>query len=296
MTALNQHRAISHTDLQASSCSIRRLVSRPVTFPQRLAFVREPRGQNASGLSLTHPDPFHIRAALSNGTPAAILDALGQLPTPSGGTLADDYAYQPPVSERWYPGPLFEHHRRVIEALHAYFDLPPGMDAQLLDLTAAFHDPGKSNSIPRLEAGALRDAQKTYTLKMIDWWKPSLPLDGSAFNRMRAVITTNAHGSLFQGKLSVEAAANEIREGAQLAAMDPVAFLKLMTVFTQADIAAYTMPAGGPKHLDHVFELTADGQFVPDEARGRLKYNPANEKLVALLEASVRNFGKRKSP
>ena len=168
------------------------------------------------------------------------------------------------------------------------------MDRALLDMANALHDGGKRESITALETYAKRDAQKTHTLRLIESVREYLPIDDAAFNRMRAVISTSAHGPLFQGQISPSQAATNIRKGAYLAAMEPSAFLRLMTVFNQADIAAYTVPAGGPAHLDAVFARTTSGALARHPSESRLLYNPQNEIKLAKLERAVSTFGQRK--
>lgn len=274
-----------------------RLLGSPLVGAQRLKTTVG----IADRLSATHPDPFKLRGPLTTGTPKEVLTALGRLPT-STGHLADEYAFMPPPTLnangrwRWYPTSLGAHHERVIAESRKYFtSLPQGIDRPLFDLTLALHDIGKRHSITAFETYARTDRQKTESLKLIDSFKPSLPIDPIAFLRMRSLISSSVHGALFLGEISVSQAAKQIRAGAEASGMTPEGFLRVSTLFHQSDVAAYTAPAGGPAHLDHVFAQTADGSFVVNRAKGRLEYNAANEVKFAKLETSLRNFGVRKT-
>jgi len=250
----------------------------------------------ASTLSATHLDEFKLRPVLISGSPSEIIHAVGQIRTATG-MLADEYAFAPPASNRWYPGSLGTHHERVIIQSRTHFPVLPeslGMSRPLLDLTIALHDIGKRTSITALETYAKRDAQKTYTLRLIESVRDDLPIEGPAYNRMRAVISTSAHGELFQGEISPSQAAANIRKGAHLANMQPRAFLRLMTTFNQADVAAYTVPGGGPARLDHVFTPGPNGAFIRDRTDTRLLYSPRNEAKFAKLEQALDSYGQRR--
>ena len=249
----------------------------------------------ASTVSRTHADPCNLRPALLAGDAAHVLKALGQISNRVGiGTLADEYAFSPPPGKRWYPGTQYVHHSRVITNLHQYFpQTPEGADRGLLTLTAALHDIGKRTSMTALLMYAKRDPQKTYTLRLVDLIRPQLPLEAPAFNRMRALISSNVHGPLFQDHISVSRAAAMTRKGAEAASMEPVKFLRLLTALNQSDVAAYTLPAGGPELLDHVFARSPSGTFVRHQTENRLRYNISNEQKLAALHKAVETFGTR---
>lgn len=249
----------------------------------------------ASTVSRTHPDPFNLRPALLTGSAQHVLKALGRLPNGVGvGTLADEYAFAPPPGKRWYPGTQYVHHARVISNLHLHFaQTPEGADRALLTLTAALHDVGKRSSMTALLMHAKRDPQKTYTLRLVDLIRPQLPLEEPAFNRMRALISSNVHGPLFQDHVSVSRAAAITRKGAEAANMEPAKFLRLLTALNQSDVAAYTLPAGGPELLDHVFARSPNGAFVRHQTENRLRYNISNEQKLAALHKAIETFGTR---
>ncbi len=247
----------------------------------------------ADRLLATHTDPLALRVGLSAGEPKEVLKAVGRIPLRSGGTLADIYAFE----SKYYPGTLGDHHERVIGQSQALFPVLPtdlGMDRPLLNLTNALHDIGKRESQTALATYARNDWQRPCTLRVIDEIRPQLPVSDHAFARMRAVISSSALGDLFQGNRSVSQAANELRASAALAGMSPLGFLKLVVTYNQADVAAYTVQAGGPERLDHVFARNSDGFTLRrDPSLGRALYNASNEDKLARLKRALQQFGTR---
>ncbi len=188
---------------------------------------------------------------------------------------------------------LGEHTLRVAGAHERYFgaldEQALGMSQGMRRLTLLLHDAGKSAAI---RLGGSKNLQHEYTEQLLTQLRPVLPVSDEGFRRMRAMILGDPFGPYLRDDakhVPLEPTLRELTALARQAGMSPPEYMRALTSYYQADLAAYTHEAG-LAWFDDAFRQAPAGsarQLVFDRAAARLRFNDANEKKWAALEKAV---------
>ncbi len=265
---------------------------------RRVAIARTHSAAPSSGASLAVPPVGFVSAVDPHGlvpvfqavrfVPADGIALVGRLEAPWGARLEEGYALAiAPKGKQT----VQQHLQRAGERYeHAFATQPPahGLNTPLYRLAIALHEAGR---IGAEQAGKGRGERHAFMGRFLEANRALLPVDGATFNRLKALLTTNPLGPYFRpdGKAaSLEDTVARIKAGADAADLKPWEFLKAITPLYQSDLAAYTVDAGFPKpYFDGAFGLSPSGNLVFDNALGRLRMNPENERRWAALETAL---------
>ncbi|MFA4998024.1 MAG: rRNA adenine N-6-methyltransferase family protein, partial [Bacteroidales bacterium] len=212
--------------------------------------------------ALAQPD-FH---------PAQLIDALKKNPkirqlyeAPAG--VREGYAVE-------------EHTLRVMKLFEEYFT-KCRLPLNIMRLTFALHDIGKSLAVRNDELK--KHAQ--YTERVIREIFPVLPVSGVELQLIITLIKNEAIDAYLNRRLKIQRAVRLIREGAEQASLPMVDFFRLLTIYFQVDAGAYAMEPGS---LAYLFAIDRQaGDFVFNEAKGRLTFSRGDEERFCVLEEMV---------
>ncbi|MDD2689828.1 MAG: acyl-CoA dehydrogenase family protein, partial [Candidatus Omnitrophica bacterium] len=206
--------------------------------------------------------------AQADFNPAQLIDALKEIPE-----IRQLYAASAGVREGYT---VEEHTLRVMELFEEYF-----AQDRLLRLTFALHDIGKSLAIKNGE----REKHAQYTERVIREITPMLPVSGAELQLIIALIKNEAIDRYLNKGLKVREAVRLIGEGAKEASLPLVDFFRLLTIYFQVDAGAYAMEPGSLAYLFAVDRQAGD--FVFNEAKGRLTFSRGDEERFCVLEEMV---------
>lgn len=160
------------------------------------------------------------------------------------------------------------------------FNLP--ISRGLFRIFLCIHDIGKPIALAR---GNIND-QHLYSIKIINKISDSLPLNNSEITLCNVLIMNDPIGLYFQNRVSIEEASVIILESSRKTNLSIKDYLRLLTIYYQADTASYTLDAGGFPYLEHIFQYE-NGSKTYNLARGLLQFSPNFEKKYLLLEKAI---------
>ena len=145
----------------------------------------------------------------------------------------------------------------------------------------ALHDIGK----PLAYKKGNKNDQYQFTSQIINHVWLKTPFSESEQNIVLSLISNDCLGEYLQGYRSLKETQKLIEEMARNAKVPSALFLKILTIYYQCDIAAYTVDAGGLKYLDHLFEYK-NNEKIFDNQENRLQFSKEiNEKYLQLKNA-----------
>jgi hypothetical protein len=173
---------------------------------------------------------------------------------------------------------------RLYERYFSKVSLPGGVDRGLFRVMLAVHDIGK----PRAIAEGDKRRQHHHTRILIEHLRHRLPFHVKEVKILAALVDGDPIGSYMKGIGTLEEAKDKILLMAKTAQMPPAVFFDLLTVYYQADVAAYTSKGGVMNTLDSLYEWNeAHDEIKFDTERRRLKFAASIETLYEKLRHQI---------
>jgi hypothetical protein len=179
---------------------------------------------------------------------------------------------------------LESHTLLVMGQFDKYFsDLDIIVFRNLFRLTLALHDIGK----PRAFLEGNINNQYLYTIQMIDQIRDQLPFKAKAIDFCLTLINGDPIGLYLQNKTNLATATATIQNMVAGVPLNISDFFRILTIYYQCDVAAYTADAGGFHFLERLF-LYKDGAKQINVDKSILSFSPIFEAKYLQLENSVK--------
>jgi hypothetical protein len=178
---------------------------------------------------------------------------------------------------------LETHTKLVLGQFDQYFkEVLIPIPREIFRFLLTVHDIGKPQAY---KEGNLAN-QYTHTARLINGMRDQLPFKPQAIDFCLAVIHGDPLGQYMQNKASLISTQSAILEMAGQTVVPVTTFFKVLTIYYQCDIAAYTADAGGIRYLERLF-LYKDGLKCINETKGILIFSPIFEFKYLELENAI---------
>jgi len=204
--------------------------------------------------------------------------------------LEDDPFFKKTLSKNVGIGKVYSlktHTLAVMRLFERYFagrNLPGNASPAFFRLLLALHDIGKPEAI----ASGDKRRQHFHTKSIIDRITHRIPLPSDEMKRMMVLLEGDALGEFMKGQSNAEDTAVIIADQAGRCEKSANAYLDLLTIYYQMDVAAYTSMAGIMNVLDDLFDWDAKHQeIVYDKKLARLRFKNHLEKRYGKLQENL---------
>lgn len=178
---------------------------------------------------------------------------------------------------------LQEHTLIVVRNYYDYFfnsfDI---IDTYLFMIFLFLHDIGK----PKAFINGDMSKQHIESINIIESIWDKLPFNQNELKIVVKLLERDTLGDFFQGRISSKKSSSNIVELSKECDLSPQVFFKLLMIYYQCDVAAYTADAGGLKFLEHLFEYK-NGKKVFDEEEGLIRFSPKYWKMYLELKKEI---------
>jgi hypothetical protein len=166
----------------------------------------------------------------------------------------------------WEKYTVGEHTLMMMRQFERYFNcniLPECLSCGVFRLMLALHDIGKSDAIENGD----KNMQHKYTLQIMQNVFEKYDIAKAQSKIVYALVDTDALGGYIRGRVSLDDAAEQIKNSALCAEMEIEDFFNLLSIFYRCDAGSYTLDAGGKESLDYLFIFDREISllsFAPD--------------------------------
>lgn len=178
---------------------------------------------------------------------------------------------------------LREHILIVVRNYYDYFfNFFDATDSYLFMIFLFLHDIGK----PKAFINGDMSKQHIESINIIESIWDKLPFNQNELKIVVKLLERDTLGDFFQGRISSKKSSSNIVELSKECDLSPQVFFKLLMIYYQCDVAAYTADAGGLKFLEHLFEYK-NGEKVFDEEESLIRFSPKYWKMYLELKKEI---------